>query len=73
MLIIIEVVNKQNIKTMKKLFYSSVIVLCLGLTSCGGSSETTPATDSTTVDSCVVDSCCVDTCKVDSCKKEMSK
>lgn len=49
MLIIIQVVNKQNIKTMKKLFYSLVIVLGLGLTSCGASSETAPATDSTAV------------------------
>ena len=63
MLIIIEVVNKQNLKTMKNLFYSLVIVLGLGLTSCGGSSETTPTTDSTAVDTCKVDSCHVDSCK----------
>jgi|688.fasta_scaffold314251_2 hypothetical protein len=63
MLIIIEVVNKQNLKTMKNLFYSLVVVLCLGLTSCGGSSESTPSTDSTAVDSCHVDSCVVDSCK----------
>ena len=63
MLIIIEVVNKQNLKTMKNLFYSLVVVLVLGLTSCGGSSESTPSTDSTAVDSCRVDSCVVDSCK----------
>ena len=63
MLIIIEVVNKQNLKTMKNLFYSLVVVLGLGLTSCGGSSESTPSTDSTAVDSCRVDSCVVDSCK----------
>ena len=63
MLIIIEVVNKQNLQTMKNLFYSLVIVLGLGLTSCGGSSETTPVTDSTAVDTCKVDSCHVDSCK----------
>jgi hypothetical protein len=63
MLIIIEVVNKQNLKTMKNLFYSLVVVLCLGFTSCGGSSESTPSTDSTAVDSCHVDSCVVDSCK----------
>jgi len=68
MLIIIEVVNKQNLKTMKNLFYSLVIVLGLGLTSCGGSSETTPATDSTAVDTCQVDSCVVDSCKKDTVK-----
>lgn len=63
MLIIIEVVNKQNLKTMKNLFYSLVVVLGLGLTSCDGSSESTPSTDSTAVDSCRVDSCVVDSCK----------
>ena len=63
MLIIIEVVNKQNLKTMKNLFYSLVVILGLGLTSCGGSSESTPSTDSTAVDSCHVDSCVVDSCK----------
>ena len=63
MLIIIEVFNKQNLKTMKNLFYSLVVVLGLGLTSCGGSSESTPSTDSTAVDSCRVDSCVVDSCK----------
>jgi len=68
MLIIIEVVNKQNLQTMKNLFYSLVIVLGLGLTSCGGSSETTPATDSTAVDTCKVDSCVVDSCKKDTVK-----
>jgi hypothetical protein len=68
MLIIIEVVNKQNLKTMKNLFYSLVVVL--GLASCtGGSDSTSPSTDSTAVDSTQVDSCRVDSCKVDSCKK----
>ena len=68
MLIIIEVVNKQNLKTMKNLFYSLVVVLGLGLTSCGGSSESTPSTDSTAVDSTAVDSCVVDSCKKDTVK-----
>jgi hypothetical protein len=53
---------------MKNLFYSLVIVLGLGLTSCGGSSESVPATDSTSVDTCKVDSCVVDSCKKDTVK-----
>jgi|LakMenE18May11ns_1017448.scaffolds.fasta_scaffold9648753_2 hypothetical protein len=68
MLIIIEVINKQILKIMKNLFYSLVVILGLGLTSCGGSSESTPSTDSTAVDSCVVDSCVVDSCKKDTVK-----
>ena len=68
MLIIIEVINKQNLKTMKNLFYSLVVVL--GLASCtGGADAPSPSTDSTAVDSTQVDSCRVDSCKVDSCKK----
>ena len=73
MLIIIEVVNKQILKIMKNLSYSLVVILGLGLTSCGGSSESVPATDSTAVDSTVVDSCRVDSCVVDSCKKDTVK
>jgi hypothetical protein len=69
MLIIIKVVNKQILKIMKNLSYSLVVILGLGLTSCGGSSESVPATDSTAVDSCRVDSCCV----ADSCKKDTVK
>ena len=64
MLIIIEVVNKQILKIMKNLFYSLVVILGLGLTSCGGSSESVP----TAVDSCRVDSCVVDSCKKDTVK-----
>jgi len=63
MLIIIEAVNKQILKIMKNLIYSLVVILGLGLTSCGGSSESAPATDSTAVDSCRVDSCKKDTVK----------
>ena len=69
MLIIIEEINKQILKIMKNLFYSLVVILGLGLTSCGGSSESVPATDSTAVDSCRVDTCCV----ADSCKKDTVK
>lgn len=68
MLIIIGVINKQILKIMKNLFYSLVVILGLGLTSCGGSSESTPSTDSTAVDSCRVDSCVVDSCKKDTVK-----
>ena len=68
MLIIIEVINKQILKIMKNLFYSLVVILGLGLTSCGGSSESTPSTDSTAVDSSRVDSCVVDSCKKDTVK-----
>jgi hypothetical protein len=68
MLIIIEVVNKQILKIMKNLFYSLVVILGLVLTSCGGSSESTPSTDSTSVDTCKVDSCVVDSCKKDTVK-----
>ena len=68
MLIIIEVVNKQILKIMKNLSYSLVVILGLGLTSCGGSSESVPSTDSTAVDSCRVDSCVVDSCKKDTVK-----
>jgi hypothetical protein len=68
MLTIIEVVNKQILKIMKNLFYSLVVILGLVLTSCGGSSESTPSTDSTSVDTCKVDSCVVDSCKKDTVK-----
>jgi len=68
MLIIIEVVNKQILKIMKNLFYSLVVILGLVLTSCGGSSESAPSTDSTSVDTCKVDSCVVDSCKKDTVK-----
>ncbi len=68
MLTIIEVVNKQILKIMKNLFYSLVVILGLVLTSCGGSSESTPSTDSTSVDTCKVDSCKVDSCKKDTVK-----
>jgi fructose-bisphosphate aldolase class 1 len=68
MLIIIEVVNKQILKIMKNLFYSLVVILGLVLTSCGGSSESTPSTDSTSVDTCKVDSCVVDSCRKDTVK-----
>ena len=73
MLIIIEEINKQILKIMKNLFYSLVVILGLGLTSCGGSSESVPATDSTAVDSTVVDSCRVDSFVVDACKKDTVK
>ena len=73
MLTIIEVVNKQILKIMKNLFYSLVVIFGLVLTSCGGSSESTPSTDSTSVDTCKVDSCKVDSCVVDSCKKDTVK
>jgi hypothetical protein len=78
MLIIIEVVNKQILKIMKNLSYSLVVILGLVLTSCGGSSESVPATDSTAVvtdstavvtDSTQCDTtkaCCADSVKVDS-------
>ena len=68
MLTIIEVVNKQILKIMKNLFYSLVVILGLVLTSCGGSSESVPSTDSTSVDTCKVDSCVVDSCKKDTVK-----
>ena len=56
---------------MKNLFYSLVVVL--GLTSCGGSSESIILNDSTTVDTTKIDSCSVDSCKVDSCTKDSVK
>ena len=68
MLIIIEVINKQILKIMKNLIYSLVVILGLVLTSCGGSSESTPSTDSTSVDTCKVDSCVVDSCRKDTVK-----
>jgi len=68
MLIIIEVINKQILKIMKNLIYSLVVILGLVLTSCGGSSESTPSTDSTSVDTCKVDSCVVDSCNKDTVK-----
>jgi hypothetical protein len=53
---------------MKNLIYSLVVILGLVLTSCGGSSESTPSTDSTSVDTCKVDSCVVDSCRKDTVK-----
>jgi hypothetical protein len=44
---------------MKKLIYSLVVIV--GLSSCGGSTDQVPQTDSTSVDSSKVDTTIVDT------------